>query len=75
MLRVSLLILVLALPASACLNDSEISRAEGEFRARYAGGPAAAATSSRTTIIGGVLVLGLVGSGIGLIWWRRARRA
>ncbi len=71
MVRAVLLIMVLTLPASACLNDSEIAHAEGEFRARYAGGTSAA-SGAQTTLI--VLALGLASGVGGLLWWRWVRR-
>lgn len=70
-----LLLLVLALPAMACLNDTEVARQDSEFRSAYPDAPAAA--SAPQEIPAGFSALACFAAGMGLsaligaILWRR----
>ena len=74
-LSAAVLITCMAHPAAACLNDSEIQQAEGEFRARYAVSASPAEPGRWSAPIGSVLGAGAILSAAGvLLWWRRAGR-
>lgn len=71
-----LLLLALALPAIACLNDTEVARQDAEFRAGYPDAPATAAAPEPQPAFPLQAVSAFVaGAGltafIGAIAWRR----
>jgi hypothetical protein len=71
----SLMLLVLALPAMACLNDTEVARQDEEFRSAYPDAPAAASAPQVTPAGYNGLACFAAGMGlsalVGAVLWRR----
>lgn len=60
-----LLLLALALPAMACLNDSEVARQDAEFRSDYGDPPSAAGAAAEPDATSTLQLAAAFAAGIG----------